>query len=607
MQCPLSPGNERNHNSENNGSNNRKNGNSEKSNNGNNGEYNNDDFGSNGNGGFFGGNGGDKKRENDDDDDRDKKQKKNITENKSEENEKEKKDEEENEDEIKEEIETKQKEFTCSLRVNAAEFIPNRNNKLFPIDEKQQFLLNDDEKIKEITNNGPKQRKPAKKQKVSDIQSNYSYDPNPSFRAKGNIKISKTFTNKNGLISNMIKEDINNLYFYMDKSVAFQNGKEINLKNGEKLKIINFDFHSKETDETLYCVLTPYHGKVTKFKWKMEEKLFSAQDIKKIYNISRYELPQNLRTCIHFQSDLKQYDQIKNVIMNKEKIKEVIDKTKWTKVLIKNRYHTKKRLTLSLNKKEFIKNLNALNDFNDVHLIPILMFDAIAKKNKFWVEYLWIITIDENINIGISLIYNTETDNVKVKGIHLDKTYIINQHQLVSPLNSSDCLQDIFQSNISDLHIGNPDDAENRINALTQRNYILKKENNALNKKIKSMQNDKKELIDLKQEIERIKIENEKFRTLIHSTSNPSTPSTDSTSISLSSPSIFQTQNISSSPSLNQNIYPNISHQIPTPFMQNNHNLNMSPNLLYTSPQTNIKCPYQVYCVGGNLLILRTQ
>merc|ERR1712154_206223 len=173
-------------------------------------------------------------------------------------------------------------------------------NKSSTIDEKESFLANN------------KQNDPIKKQNVSCIRSEYSYHPNPVFCAEGNIKISKEWTAKNGIISNMINEKINDLYFYMDKTTAMQReySKEIKLENGDKIKIINYDFHEKkEIEEVLYCILKPFefeeceNGKKPTFEWEIKE-ILNAKDIEQKYGISEDALPESVRMSVDFESML---------------------------------------------------------------------------------------------------------------------------------------------------------------------------------------------------------------------------------------------------------------------------------------------------------------
>lgn len=81
------------------------------------------------------------------------------------------------------------------------------------------------------------------------------------------------------------------------------------------------------------------------------------------------------------------------------------------------------------------------------------------EENRYWIEHLWIISIDMNISIGISFIFQPQTMSVGVTGIHLDKDYLQIQHELVLPDHDCHCF-DTFNSYISDLKIGNPDDLQ---------------------------------------------------------------------------------------------------------------------------------------------------
>ncbi len=203
-----------------NGNNNRNdNGNNNNNSNGSNGSSNN---GSGGGGMGTGGTGRDK-----DDDDKDKKRKK-YSNNCDEEEEKKKKNKKEKEEQKK--------------NIKAEEFIPknNKNKKYIcisaPIDENKQLYTKS--LIKGIKNKRISLSK-SQKQEMNENKSDYSYSPNKLLRAKGNIKISKILTdNKNGIISNRIKDSIGNLYFYIDKTTALMKHKSIKLNNNNEITII---------------------------------------------------------------------------------------------------------------------------------------------------------------------------------------------------------------------------------------------------------------------------------------------------------------------------------------------------------------------------------
>ncbi len=59
------------------------------------------------------------------------------------------------------------------------------------------------------------------------------------------------------------------------------------------------------------------------------------------------------------------------------------------------------------------------------------------ENTEYWIEYVFIVTIDEGIDIDVSFKFNQYEGNiinrVYVCGIHLDKVYIFDQHKLVDP------------------------------------------------------------------------------------------------------------------------------------------------------------------------------
>eukprot|EP01084_Bolivina_argentea_P008685 16252_1 len=113
------------------------------------------------------------------------------------------------------------------------------------------------------------------------------------------------------------------------------------------------------------------------------------------------------------------------------------------------------------------------------------MFD---RYEKYSYEYIWIINIEKNMNIGISLKYDIEKNAINVNGIHLDKTFIYKQHIVIEPSHECNCLNN-FTSFITHLHIGNPDDNINKIKDLQNRLQTLKDENVSLNEKLFSNNN----------------------------------------------------------------------------------------------------------------------
>eukprot|EP01084_Bolivina_argentea_P317958 551323_1 len=151
--------------------------------------------------------------------------------------------------------------------------------------------------------------------------------------------------------------------------------------------------------------------------------------------------------------------------------KNIINKTKWHKLQIFHTISNKQRITFAITKTEFVNILQQfIKNSNSKELLPIVMFN-----NKYRIEYVQIVPLRENIYIGISYIYDTNS-GITVTGIHLNKNDIINQHQLLSTQHNCHCL-DSFKSEIDYLHIGNPDDDKNRCKSLQKTQNKLKSQN----------------------------------------------------------------------------------------------------------------------------------
>ena len=60
-----------------------------------------------------------------------------------------------------------------------------------------------------------------------------------------------------------------------------------------------------------------------------------------------------------------------------------------------------------------------------------------------------------------------DNDQVEITGAYMDKTFLIGQHQWISPqhMNQCECF-DNFKTSIHHLAIGNPDDMTNRMKNL---------------------------------------------------------------------------------------------------------------------------------------------
>eukprot|EP01084_Bolivina_argentea_P253234 425305_1 len=122
-----------------------------------------------------------------------------------------------------------------------------------------------------------------------------------------------------------------------------------------------------------------------------------------------------------------QMKDITQILMNKQQRTQILNKAKWhdsNKIPILNKRCNKKRLSLSLEKQEFIQRVLGFGDANgSVNLVPILVE---GDKNKI-VKFLWIVTIEKcknvSIDIGIALQLTKTIKKVKTVvpvGIYLD-------------------------------------------------------------------------------------------------------------------------------------------------------------------------------------------
>eukprot|EP01084_Bolivina_argentea_P106701 190886_1 len=266
------------------------------------------------------------------------------------------------------------------------------------------------------------------------------------------IKISKKWTNT---IHSLIQENIDNIYAYMMKSLPMVEKyiKFFVVKNN-RIGIINFDFHCEKSNKILYTTITQIKNDST-YKFEMNNTLVTEDEIKNVYDIDLNKLPLSSKTIEqHVATQTAQ--RILHSFSSSKALQLIFhnEKFKWHKIRILARRSSEKELTLSLTKQELLKSFREYFkqfELNKMKLIPIAMFN----KTDYWIEHILIVRLQDNIDIGISFMYNeTFENNMRVNGIHLDKQYIKSQHMLVNPNHDCHCL-DGFNSCITRLKIGN--------------------------------------------------------------------------------------------------------------------------------------------------------
>merc|ERR1719242_948121 len=213
----------------------------------------------------------------------------------------------------------------------------------------------------------------------------YSYEPDPSFNSsKKQFKISKDIiatVNVNNL-------PVNDFLNYSRKTIVVQSQQcqWMKLANGQKIKIINCDLRQS----MLYVIKeefirpNPQNGvEISPFyRSELVDVGLTASILAK-YGISSHAVPSSFRQDHSFRIQLQQKERIRSFIVDAAfKMKQIVKKTKWNKVPIKNYEHKKQRMEYIVKKQVFVEDLNALNDYLNPTLIPIVMFDKEAIKHR---------------------------------------------------------------------------------------------------------------------------------------------------------------------------------------------------------------------------------
>ena len=246
-----------------------------------------------------------------------------------------------------------------------------------------------------------------------------TYNPPSSFKAIGNINIDRSFTGE--IIPSIVDVTCIKRLFksYMDKLTALQwdEPDEEKYEIGD-IKVLDFDFHHKETGELLYCLITRQDESLPNsknYKWNMDRKLYNksqlqSMNISKIPQLSLFRKKRGM--CVKMDEKINnriagiKLNDIESMIYNKQNIKkdnEIVWPLRYAKF------------------KEYCKNNK------NWQCIPIVMsYDNMENP----VQYLVIIeTESSRPYIGISFKY-IAMEKIYITGIHIDKQSILEQHQI---------------------------------------------------------------------------------------------------------------------------------------------------------------------------------
>eukprot|EP01083_Nonionella_stella_P245769 853883_1 len=225
----------------------------------------------------------------------------------------------------------------------------------------------------------------------------------PSYRAKGNIKISHEMTTS--IIHNAI--DISNGYPFMERSIGMQYN-DGQIGNDHKYQILNMERMPPT------CIPNRH---VHLYKWRMHDALYRFTD-SQATQLTGCPLPRSSRAS--FDTEQVSFDT--------QSIHHMIAQCKWNRKPVFKKKENKQRLTLCITQEHLNPMIQRSMMYNRRRLVPIVMFDNVA--NIHWIEYILFVTIQKDITIGVSLRYN-ERCGVQITGIHLDKMMIMEQHEVL--------------------------------------------------------------------------------------------------------------------------------------------------------------------------------
>eukprot|EP01083_Nonionella_stella_P199501 731501_1 len=297
-------------------------------------------------------------------------------------------------------------------------------------------------KAKKTSKQHPQQNRKTKKKPKKRSTTASEYDP-PNSCKKQNVMIPRTLTTE--IIPQRIKEELNDVFDYMDKSLALQYTGDVN--NG--IVVLNYDMHDAKTAETLYCMMEaqdPNAKNARGYRWRMHNKLYTAEETRAM----GYSLPPSPRL---FMQRSNHEDQIIAMLSDVPRMQKMIQDTKWNKIDVFNKENGKsqKKMVLYIEPQHLIKILqDALKEKQNYELISILMFND---DNDHWIEFIQTVRIGTTTDVGISFKYDPKRKTVKPTGIHLDGNRIGKQHALVSPCDIRHHLQG-FESDLTHMKIG---------------------------------------------------------------------------------------------------------------------------------------------------------
>eukprot|EP01084_Bolivina_argentea_P160167 278924_1 len=305
----------------------------------------------------------------------------------------------------------------------------------------------------QITKNKKRKKYKQSKRRVKVKKCGLSYDPKEYEKSITQIKKEMT----QNIIPNQVNEiNINDIYHYMIKSISLS--QNITTNDG-KMRVFNLQFTDKNTAKRLYCVADKVVDKSSSYKWTLQNKLYTAEQIIELTKLTENKLPITIRDTDDFKQKLNDIVTMEKMLNNPE-IRANIFNTKipWQNITVftNDREANKTEHKITKPKDIFVDEvkriLHAQN--RDIALIPILLFNHNSDKNNYTVHGLMRLHIEEN-DIGISFEYKNRM--ILPGAVHLNQSWIEAMHHLATPNACQHAFFDGWKTQINGFFIGDKD------------------------------------------------------------------------------------------------------------------------------------------------------
>eukprot|EP01084_Bolivina_argentea_P109076 194956_1 len=292
-------------------------------------------------------------------------------------------------------------------------------------------------------------------------------------RVQGYIEVFRKITME--IIPNRIKEThIIDIYQFMDKMIYLQNNSIPN----EKIWILYFNMHCKDTNEPLYCIALkitdPQNNR--NFSWRLHAVLYTAKDIYNNWPTTTH-LPTTMLTSDTHSLKMQQVIIIKRILSDPNKRNKIFSKKKsWQKVniFINEKQKNKEEKKLGIRKEHFLQACHdAANMCDDIIIIPMLLFDEF----DYSIDGLWRVRIHDGLDVAISFTLSSKKTTIIPTGIHVCVDKMMVHCQLINTQQQIGNFFDVWMSKFNNVAVGDPNSDTVRYNRKIKEIESLRDEN----------------------------------------------------------------------------------------------------------------------------------